>query len=378
MNILYVSSPLKSNYGGGEKFIENLVTNLPQHEHSFLGGSLALYKVFEKLGMKATLASAGFEPVTVKNLLLSPFSFILGLLHVFKFRNEFKEADIIVSPTSFTELFFVLPFVRILWNKPMVFIIQNNRFPKSIQKSPLLPILKWMWKKYPVVFMSEAQKAEWSKDGEIAKNSSVIHHGIPVSNLDIANWSNREEIHIGFLGRMHEEKGADVLLKALSKLEVNKKLIVHLAGEGEYLESLKALERDLQFNSNTNILWEGFVSPTLNFYNNLDLFVFPSRRESFGLVVAESWERGVPVLCSNLDVFLELKSLQENILEKKLVHILDDVQSLLKQIQEFIKNIDYWQSSGVKQEIRKTVLNNFQLESMAGKYDELFKKSIQK
>lgn len=378
MNILYVSSPLKSNYGGGEKFIENLVTSLPGHQHSFLGGSLALYKVFEKLGLKATLSSAGLEPVTIKNLLLSPLSFISGLIHLWRFKDELKQSDIIVSPTSFTELFFVLPWVRILWNKPMVFIIQNNRFPNSIAKSPLLPILKWMWQKYPVVFMSKAQQTEWSKNGELTKYPSVIHHGINIFQTNPSNWQERTEIVLGFIARIHEEKGIDILLKALSLLNTKTQIVVNIAGEGEYLSTLQKLEAELNFSPNIKINWNGFVFDTKSFYDQLDLLVFPSRKESFGLVVVESWERGVPVLCSNLPVFLELKETQENDKERDLIHNLDDVESLKKQIQNFIENIDYWRSNETKKEIRQTVLDNFQIQKMAEQYKVVFEREIER
>ena len=375
MNILYVSSPLKSNYGGGEKFIENLVTSLPQHQHSFLGGSLALYKVFEKLGLKAELASAGLEPVTIKNLILSPVSFITGLWHLWRFKNEFKSADIIVSPTSFTELFFVLPWVRILWNRPVVFIIQNNRFPNSIAKSPLLPILKWMWQKYPVVFMSKAQQTEWSENGELAKYPSVIHHGIKTYQTQPSNWQERPEIVLGFIARIHEEKGIDILLKALKLVNTKAKIVLNIAGEGEYLKTLQTLEADLNFSPNIKINWLGFLSEPKTFYDNLDLLVFPSRKESFGLVVVESWERGVPVLCSNLPVFLELKDFQKNIKERDLIHNLDDVESLKNQIESFLENITYWRKAENKTQIRQTVLENFQIKEMAETYEKIFKQA---
>jgi len=333
-----------------------------------------LYKVFEKLGLKARLASAGLEPVTIKNLILSPVSFVSGLWHVWRFKNEFKTADIIVSPTSFTELFFVLPLVRILWNKPMVFIIQNNRFPKSIAKSPLLPILKWMWQKYPVVFMSKAQQTEWSKNGKMAKYPSVIHHGINISQTSPSNWQYRSEIVLGFIARIHQEKGIDILLKALSLLNTKAEIVVNIAGDGEYLSTLQKLESELNLSPKIKINWNGFVSDTKSFYDNLDLLIFPSRRESFGLVVVESWERGVPVICSNLPVFLELKEKQENHQERDLIHSLDNVESLQNQIQKFIENIDYWKKMEVKNQIRQTVLNNFQIQQMSEKYEKIFKK----
>ena len=380
MNILYVSSPLASNYGGGEKFIENLITNLKSDEHEFLGGSKALFDVFKKLGFKATLSSAGLEPVTMRNLLFSPLSAILGLVHLFKFRDKFIKADLIVSPTSFTELFFVLPWLKIFWNKPMVFIIQNNRFPKSISKSPLKPILKWMWKNSPVVFVSKTQQKEWQSGKlahSLASNSCVIYHGIPIYNSVINNHSKRNEVHIGFLARIHQEKGLDTLIQALSGVETSLNLIIHIGGEGEYLSELKKLQLRLQIPANIIISWEGFVSPTLPFYDNLDLFVFPSRRESFGLVIAESWERGVPVLCSDLEVFKELKSLQINNKESSFFHKMDSVEDLKIKFEDFLNHLEYWKSHSTKLEIRQTVLENFQIENMTKSYRLLFQKETE-
>jgi glycosyltransferase involved in cell wall biosynthesis len=180
---------------------------------------------------------------------------------------------------------------------------------------------------------------------------------------------------LGFIARIHEEKGIDILLKALSLLNTKSEIVVNIAGEGEYLKTLQKLESDLNFSPNIKINWLGFVAEPKTFYDNLDLLVFPSRKESFGLVVVESWERGVPVLCSNLPVFLELKDFQENIKERDLIHNLDDVESLKNQIELFVENITYWRKVENKAEIRQTVLENFQIQKMAEKYEKLFKQA---
>ena len=72
MNVIYVSTPLKDTYGGGEKFVENLAIRIsenPKNSQQFIGFHPSLSKKFEKIGIKTISQSFGDEPVIAKNIL---------------------------------------------------------------------------------------------------------------------------------------------------------------------------------------------------------------------------------------------------------------------------------------------------------------------
>ncbi|MEI9905404.1 MAG: glycosyltransferase [Asticcacaulis sp.] len=104
---------------------------------------------------------------------------------------------------------------------------------------------------------------------------------------------------IGALGRLHEVKGFDVLLRAAAALRdkgVDFKL--RLAGDGPELHSLRSLRDQLGLGGRVEFC--GWLSRPEDFMAGLDLFVVPSRHEAFGLVVVEAMAAGVPVVASDI------------------------------------------------------------------------------
>ncbi len=105
---------------------------------------------------------------------------------------------------------------------------------------------------------------------------------------------------VGTLGRLHENKGIDVMLRAFARLRgtgVAARLTI--AGDGPERRALEALAADLSLGDAVEFI--GWVSPAADYLATLDLFALPSRVEPFGLVVAESMAAGVPVIASDID-----------------------------------------------------------------------------
>lgn len=95
------------------------------------------------------------------------------------------------------------------------------------------------------------------------------------------------------LGRLHENKAFDVLLRAISKVP---DAYLWLAGDGPEREKLEAMALSLGIKPRTRFLgWQDDVSPLLA---AADVFVCPSRHEPLGNVVLEAWARGAPVVAA--------------------------------------------------------------------------------
>ncbi len=132
--------------------------------------------------------------------------------------------------------------------------------------------------------------------------------GVPLSLVpnftDLAAYPVRDQEGqppvIGALGRLHEQKGFDVLLRAAAILR-DRDVPFHLriAGEGPDRALLEGLIHDNALDDQAELL--GWVSPPGPFLATLDLFAVPSRYEPFGLVVIEAMAAGVPVVASDLE-----------------------------------------------------------------------------
>ena len=110
------------------------------------------------------------------------------------------------------------------------------------------------------------------------------------------------------VGRLHENKGFDTLIRAfaISKSEgaATADLQLVIAGAGPLELELKALAKELGVDN--YISWLGWRSDVPFLLSAADLFVCPSRHEPLGNVILEAWAQKVPVITTASDGALEL------------------------------------------------------------------------
>ncbi|GAB3627442.1 glycosyl transferase family 1 [Pandoraea terrae] len=104
-----------------------------------------------------------------------------------------------------------------------------------------------------------------------------------------------------FLGRLHEKKGCDLLLKAFAEatvLDCDIRLV--MAGPGAEAEraSLERLAHDLDIAD--RIVWTGMLEGAIKWgaLQAAEVFVLPSHQENFGIAVVEALASGTPVIIS--------------------------------------------------------------------------------
>ncbi|MBL8295660.1 MAG: glycosyltransferase family 4 protein [Bryobacterales bacterium] len=134
-----------------------------------------------------------------------------------------------------------------------------------------------------------------------------LHPMDNVGRVDVRNAGVRDRPRVGFLGRFVEEKGIDVLLRAVQFVAERAPNVEFVLG-GEYrevagrskIDELKPLlERVKQWVKLPGRIPDEELS---DFYRSLDVFVLPSINsyESFGMVQVEAMKHGVPVVVSDL------------------------------------------------------------------------------
>jgi glycosyltransferase involved in cell wall biosynthesis len=97
------------------------------------------------------------------------------------------------------------------------------------------------------------------------------------------------------IGELHERKGQRYLLEAFERLQQHHpKIELRLVGEGPMNDELRAL-----YASNPHIVFLGWRTDIPALLHHSDLFVLPSLRESFGLVLLEAMAAGVMVISTN-------------------------------------------------------------------------------
>jgi len=95
------------------------------------------------------------------------------------------------------------------------------------------------------------------------------------------------------LGRLHPNKGFDLLLRALACLD---EAVLWLAGEGPLRAELATLAEQLGLANRVRFL--GWRDDAPRLLASADLFVCPSRHEPLGNVVLEAWASARPVIAA--------------------------------------------------------------------------------
>lgn len=118
-------------------------------------------------------------------------------------------------------------------------------------------------------------------------------------------WSPCSERIIGFAGRFAEEKGGDILIRALPKISAKiPKFKLVFAGEYENLvyEDFYQRQKELIDKNKNYLLFLGPVphEKMANFYAALDVLALPSRAECFGGVQVEAMLSGCPVVAFDI------------------------------------------------------------------------------
>ncbi|MBN1992512.1 MAG: glycosyltransferase [Anaerolineae bacterium] len=132
----------------------------------------------------------------------------------------------------------------------------------------------------------------------------------PRPNLNRAEIRRRYGLHPAktlfiFVGRVDREKGLDVLMEAIKRLNRHN-IQLAVAGRSSYLNTLQTLRRNLSLQQ--DVVFTGFIPgddlPLL--LNSADIFAMPSGAELQSIATLEAMSSGLPVLAANARALPEL------------------------------------------------------------------------
>jgi len=131
------------------------------------------------------------------------------------------------------------------------------------------------------------------------------------------------------LGRLHENKGFDVLIESMAELpHVN----LWLAGEGPLRDELEALA--VRVGVRPRVRFLGWIEDTAPLFAAADMLICPSRHEPLGNVIIEGWAQRLPVIAAKSDGPCELIHHDKN----GLLVPVDDVKALGAAIKRLLLN----------------------------------------
>ena len=210
----------------------------------------------------------------------------------------------------------------------------------------------------------------------------VIPHGVVAPSLDFDHtiFTSKEEINILFLGRLEHRKGIDLLIES-AELLLLKHTHVRLSICGDdriKIEGKDYTYRQYYDQKYQNERWYeridylGYLPwcDVTRLLSNCDVFVAPSRFESFGLIHAEALSYGKPVVGLNAAATPEVVTADVGLLATP-----EDVQHLFECLDSLVLDAKKRRDMGSAAKLRYE--ENYRISSMVER-TELFYYDVQK
>ena len=146
-----------------------------------------------------------------------------------------------------------------------------------------------------LVVLTEADKAAWEKAG--CTNVTVIPNPCMLDNCQLSTIHSQFPKTVLAVGRLHEQKGFDLLLQAWKPIEKTySDWSLRIVGEGPKRAELEA---QIESQGLKRVVLAGATNNVLDEYEAASIFVLSSRYEGFSLVLAEAMWCGTP--CVSFD-----------------------------------------------------------------------------
>ncbi len=166
----------------------------------------------------------------------------------------------------------------------------------------------------------------------------MIYNGIDLS-LQLQNqpiddeWRKRfsGKFVVGTSSRFAGFKRIDRLIKAFAKFTINEDTVLLLVGDGVLMPNLKKLVEELQLNN--KVFFAGYRENVGAFQQLMDVCVFPSENEPFGLVAVETLSLGKPTI-----VFRDGGGIIEIVEEISPDDVVEDEHHLVERLNFYFSN----------------------------------------
>lgn len=339
----------KSNFGGAQKYVFELSNGLIKKGFDVVvafGGDGILKEKLDKKGVRTITINSLQRNISIIKDIKTLFELIkiikqekpdivhlnsskIGALGSIATRFFSKSKSVFtIHGLAFKEnrnIFSKIIILKIYW---LTILLSNKSIAVSEQvKNDLLKF--WFFrllKNKIAVINNEIEKINFLNKNEAReKLSEILFNKFKIK-------INQNDIIVGSIGELHPIKGYTDFAKACSEITKNEdNLKFVIIGEGEERDSLQTLANDL--NVMDKFIMAGFIEDAASYLKAFDIFVSTSLAEGLPLVILESMQAEVPIICT--DVGSNAITLKEY-LTKKIIQP-GDTTELVLAINDFLK-----------------------------------------
>ena len=142
-------------------------------------------------------------------------------------------------------------------------------------------VFSWSFADEVIVISQEVKT--WLESLTKKLNPHVINYWI--TSKESSTVLDNPKLNIGFLGRLNQNKGIEDLVDSLNDINLDFYLVIGGFGSEDYINYLK---QKMNKNLVKRSKFLGYVEDQSKFFEDIDLFVFPSYSEGLGLVLLEA------------------------------------------------------------------------------------------
>lgn len=246
----------------------------------------------------------------------------------------------------------------------------------ALKRTPLRSFLLKILKRIDrFVTVSRETQRELQEAGFEEKQIALIPNGVdteffcPPSREQRSNKNTVDSTKILlYVGRIAQEKGLDILLRAVSLLPRSYELKLRVLGNGPLWEEMQALVAHLGISDQVEFLGE--VENVREHLQSADMFVLPSRFEGLSNALLEAMACGLPVVATKTSGTVDVLRHGENGL---LVDV-EDPKALAAAIEQLLQETSLAQK--LAENAIQTVRMNYSLDSVAERYIALYRELI--
>ncbi len=277
-----------------------------------------------------------------------------------------------------------------LWLLVQALIFSKNKIPLLLTKHVGSFIIKkdflhkWIYSRVTYALaISEVIKRNLVETTPLPESKVLLlHNGIDTEKFSPAKTDRnkvRNEFNIGnrlligMTARFSPGKGHEEFLQAAQSLCKKYGNLIFMIvgepsyGEKEYTDKIHKLCDELKLNE--RVIFTGYRNDMPDVYSAMDIFVFPSHAEAFGLALVEAMSLEKPSICSRSDGVLDIAidGKTSYLFEKQNGKDLTDKIELLIQSEEKRREFG--------KEARKRAVEMFDIKVFAKKLIEIYKKA---
>ena len=202
----------------------------------------------------------------------------------------------------------------------------------------------------------------------------VLHltNGVETTTISPkSNYFAHRPVRLVFVGRLHEQKGVDVLLHAFQRLVRRfpaDDLHLDVVGDGPLREDLQALTQELGIQD--RVAFVGSTDRVSRYMSRADIFVLPSRAEGISNALLEAMAHGLPVVASRIPGNVDVVEHQRS----GLLCTVNDPGSLARNLMPLLTFPDLRERLG--KAARLSVQERFSLNHIADRYVNIYQELL--